>query len=144
MDGDLRHGFPRVLVLEKKEADLSKSAPVTALSDEDEVSLHLQDTLTAGDGLCNPAAVKILLEEGPERIDELIAWGKHHGSKLVFRAWKARTAGTAACTRKGDSTGLEKSGERFACQGRVAEAHFDCAVRFLHEPADRRRTHHRS
>ena len=57
----------RVLVLEKQEA--GKSAPVTALSDEDEVILHLQDTLSAGDGLCNPAAVKILLEEGPQRIE---------------------------------------------------------------------------
>jgi L-aspartate oxidase len=57
------------------------------LSDEDEVSLHLQDTLRAGDGLCNPAAVKILVEEGPERIEELIAWGAQfdrNGTKLVF------------------------------------------------------------
>jgi len=54
----------RVLVLEKKEVGSSSQfAQVTALSDEDEVSLHLQDTLSAGDGLCNPAAVKILLEE---------------------------------------------------------------------------------
>ena len=76
----------RVLVLAKKELSESnpQSAPVTALSDEDEVILHLQDTLDAGDHLCNPEAVKILLEEGPPRIDELIAWGSHHGSKLVF------------------------------------------------------------
>ncbi len=45
------------------------------MSDEEEVSLHLQDTLEAGDGMCNLAAVKMLFEEGPERIDELIAWG---------------------------------------------------------------------
>jgi L-aspartate oxidase len=77
----------RVLVLAKKEAAFSlqpAAAPTTALSDEDEVTLHLQDTLVAGDGLCNPAAVKILLEEGPGRIDELMAWGKPHGTKLVF------------------------------------------------------------
>ena len=46
-----------------------------ALSDEDEISLHLQDTLIAGDGLCLPEAVKTLVEEGPERIEELIDWG---------------------------------------------------------------------
>src|ERR1700693_4803702 len=52
----------RVLVLAKKEfASSPPSAQVTALSDEEEVVLHLQDTLSAGDGLCNPAAVKILL-----------------------------------------------------------------------------------
>src|ERR1700692_3858094 len=67
----------RVLVLEKlglakaQFADSNLQSVVTALSDEDEVTLHLQDTLSAGDGLCNPAAVKILLEEGPRRIDAL-------------------------------------------------------------------------
>ena len=96
----------RVLVLEKKEANLSKSAQVTALSDEDEVSLHLQDTLTTGDGLCNPAAVKILLEEGPQRIDELMAWGKHNGTKLVF-GLESPHSRHRSLHSQGDSTGLE-------------------------------------
>src|SRR5437762_13748188 len=70
----------RVLVLAKKEVTNSNTqyaqgGIAAALSDEDEVSLHLQDTLVAGDGLCNPDAVKILVEEGPQRIQELIAWG---------------------------------------------------------------------
>ena len=84
----------RVLVLAKKESwhsgPASASAGLTpALSDEDEVILHLQDTLIAGDGLCRPEAVKTLLEEGPERIQELIAWGKQldrHAAKLVFES----------------------------------------------------------
>ena len=97
----------RVLVLAKKEVELSSpSAQVTALSDEDEVVLHLQDTLSAGDGLCNPAAVKILLEEGPERIDELIAWGKHHGSKLVF-APESSHSRYRSLHAEGESTGRE-------------------------------------
>ena len=96
----------RVLVLEKKEADLSKSAQVTTLSDEEEVSLHLQDTLSAGDGLCNPAAVKILLEEGPHRIDELIAWGRHSGTKLVFGLESAHSRHRSLHS-EGDSTGRE-------------------------------------
>jgi len=82
----------RVLVLAKREAPKfhgpSASDGMTALlSDEDEVSLHLQDTLQAGDGLCNPAAVKVLAEEGPQRIDEVVAWGTHldrNGTRLVF------------------------------------------------------------
>jgi len=61
------------------------------LSDEDEISLHLQDTLDAGDGLCNLAAVKLLLEQAPERIDEVLAWGKHSGTKLVFGAENTHT-----------------------------------------------------
>ena len=54
------------------------------LSDSDDVILHLQDTITAGDGLANPGAAKILVEEGAERIDELLAWGRHTGTKLTF------------------------------------------------------------
>ena len=78
----------RVLVLSKKELpNLKTNDPKSEaawLGDEDEVSLHLQDTLDAGDGLNNIAAVKLLLEEAPERIEELLAWGKPHGTKLTF------------------------------------------------------------
>src|ERR1700746_3204992 len=70
----------RVLVFAKNE--LTESATqyaqggiAVALSDEDEIGLHLQDTLNAGDGLCNLEAAKVLVEEGPERIQELIKWG---------------------------------------------------------------------
>jgi len=82
----------RVLLLAKDEApNFQAPSPqggaAAPLSDEDEISLHLQGTLQAGDGLCNPAAVKALVEEGPERIDELIAWGTQlgrHRTRLVF------------------------------------------------------------
>ena len=56
----------RVLVLTKGEvADPTNAVRQSdaRLSDEDEVILHLRDTLTAGDGLCNLAAVTTLLEE---------------------------------------------------------------------------------
>ncbi len=81
----------RVLVLAKKESPhSSRASGVTAsLSDEDELILHLKDTLIAGDGLCRPQAVKTLIEEAPERIEELIAWGKQsdrHGTNLVFES----------------------------------------------------------
>src|SRR5438067_12147674 len=65
----------RVLVLAKNE--LSESATqyaqggiAVALSDDDDVALHLQDTLDAGDALCNLEAAKLLVEEGPLRIHE--------------------------------------------------------------------------
>src|ERR1043166_4010451 len=82
----------RVLVFAKNE--LTESATqyaqggiAVALSDEDEIGLHLQDTLNAGDGLCNVDAAKVLVEEGPERIQELIQWGTEFdrsGTKLTF------------------------------------------------------------
>ena len=104
----------RVLVLAKNE--LTESATqyaqggiAVALSDEDEISLHLQDTLNAGDGLCNPEAAKILVEEGPERIQELIDWGTQfdrHGTKLTFTREGAHSR-SRVLHAHGDSTGRE-------------------------------------
>lgn len=71
----------RVGVLTK--AELSQSATrwaqggVAAVlgGDEDSTDLHLADTLAAGAGLCDPDAVRVLVDEGPARVHELIAMG---------------------------------------------------------------------
>lgn len=100
----------RVVVLAKREVPNLQPADPKAdarwLSDEDEVGLHLQDTLDAGDGLCNLAAVKLLLEEAPERIEEVIAWGKHAGTKLMFGAETAHIRGRVLHA-EGQSAGKE-------------------------------------
>jgi L-aspartate oxidase len=107
-------GAGRVLVLAKNEAMSStthsaQGGAMPALSDEDEVILHLQDTLVAGDGLCRPEAAKVLVEEGPERIQELIAWGKQldrHGTKLTFET-EASYSHSHVLRAPDDSTGGE-------------------------------------
>jgi L-aspartate oxidase len=43
--------------------------------DEDSTDLHLADTLAAGAGLCDTDAVRVLVDEGPSRVNELIAMG---------------------------------------------------------------------
>lgn len=43
--------------------------------DPDSTDSHLADTLRAGAGLCEPEAVRILVHEGPGRVNELIALG---------------------------------------------------------------------
>jgi L-aspartate oxidase len=71
----------RVGVLSK--AELAQSATrwaqggVAAVlgEDEDSTDLHLADTLRAGAGLCDRDAVRILVDEGPGRVNELIALG---------------------------------------------------------------------
>jgi L-aspartate oxidase len=71
----------RVGVLTK--AELSQSATrwaqggVAAVlgGDEDSTDLHLADTLAAGAGLCDADAVRVLVDEGPSRVHELIAMG---------------------------------------------------------------------
>ena len=80
-----------------------------ALSDEDEISLHFQDTLTAGDGLCNPEAAQVLVQEGPDRIEELIHWGTEfdrQGTKLAFTREGAHSRNRILHAH-GDSTGRE-------------------------------------
>ena len=71
----------RVGVLTK--AELHQSATrwaqggvAAALSpDEDSADSHLADTLRAGAGLCDVDAVRVLVDEGPSRVHELIALG---------------------------------------------------------------------
>ncbi|MGH9580049.1 MAG: FAD-dependent oxidoreductase, partial [Terriglobales bacterium] len=104
----------RVLVLAK--TDLRESATqyaqggiAVALSDEDEIGLHLQDTLDAGAGLCNVEAARILVEEGPERIQELIAWGTEfdrEATRLTFTREGAHSR-SRILHAHGDSTGRE-------------------------------------
>jgi L-aspartate oxidase len=80
-----------------------------ALSDEDEVGIHYEDTLRAGDGLCNEQAVRVLVQEGPKRIMELISWGAEfdkEGSKLAFGLEAAHTRKRILHSH-GDATGKE-------------------------------------
>jgi L-aspartate oxidase len=43
----------------------------------DSFEKHIEDTLIAGDGLCNPKIVEIVVKEGVDRINEIIDWGAH-------------------------------------------------------------------
>src|SRR5437660_5053441 len=104
----------RVVVLAKREVkdsatQLAQGGIAAALSDEDEISLHLQDTLNAGDGLCNPEAARVLVEDAPERIEELIQWGTEfdrEGTKLTFGREGAHSRNRILHAH-GDSTGRE-------------------------------------
>src|SRR5215510_14249098 len=70
----------RVLVLTKAEpaesnTGYAQGGIAAALGDDDSPALHAADTLRAGDGLCDEAAVRVLVEEGPAYVRELIDWG---------------------------------------------------------------------
>jgi len=105
-----------VLVLAK--SNLSDSATAwaqggiaVALSDEDEIGLHEQDTIKAGDGLCRTEAVALLVEEGPKYITQLIEWGTEFdraGTKLAFTREAAHSR-SRILHAHGDSTGREIS-----------------------------------
>lgn len=71
-----------------------------AMQEGDTVEFHLQDTLLAGDDLCYEPAVRILVEEGPKRIQELIGRGAEFdqvGGRLSL-AGKALIVTIASCT----------------------------------------------
>src|SRR5437870_209968 len=52
-------------------------------SDEDSFELHVQDTLEAGAGLCDEAAVRTIVMEGPKRVRELVELGLHFDDREV-------------------------------------------------------------
>jgi L-aspartate oxidase len=103
-----------VLVLTKDKATESSTGYAqggiaVALSDEDEVCIHYDDTIKAGDGLCNEAAVGRMVEEGPAYLIELMSWGAdfdREGSKLSFTREAAHTR-RRILHAHGDSTGRE-------------------------------------
>lgn len=104
----------RVLVLTKGHPLQSSSihaqgGVAVAMSEEDDVSIHLTDTLKAGHGLCRKEAVRVLVEEGPERIQELIKWGARFdkaGGKFAF-AREAAHSRSRILRARGDATGNE-------------------------------------
>jgi L-aspartate oxidase len=104
----------RVLVLTKGEiyessTEHAQGGIAAALAEDDEVHLHLQDTLQAGDGLCRKDAVKILVEQGPHEIKKLIDWGMEfdrEGTKLAFTREGAHSR-SRVLHADGDSTGAQ-------------------------------------
>lgn len=74
--------FGHTTVLTKKSVKdcntgLAQGGIAAAVHEADSPFLHLEDTLEAGDGLCDFNAVQVLVEEGPTRVFELMAMGAH-------------------------------------------------------------------
>ncbi len=44
------------------------------MSEDDTIAFHVEDTLKAGEGLCNGTAVEVMVEEGAQRVSEMIQW----------------------------------------------------------------------
>src|SRR5213080_402222 len=70
----------RVVVLTKSDPTESNTGHAqggiaAAIGDDDSPQLHAADTMRAGDGLCDAEAVRVLVENGPAYVRELIEWG---------------------------------------------------------------------
>jgi L-aspartate oxidase len=95
--------------LRESSSEYAQGGIAAALSDDDEVELHEQDTIMAGDGLCDVEAVRTLVEEGPGAIEQLIEWGTafdREGSRLLFAREGAHSRNRVLHAH-GDSTGRE-------------------------------------
>src|SRR3954471_6784340 len=95
--------------LRESSSEYAQGGIAVALSDDDEVALHEQDTLYAGDGLCDASAVRVLVEEGPAAIEQLIEWGAEfdrEGAELAFTREGAHSRNRILHAH-GDSTGRE-------------------------------------
>ena len=114
---ELRAKVDRVLVVTKGE--LSSGSTVwaqggiaAALDPEDTPEEHLQDTLTAGAGLCSQDAVRALVTEGPDRVRELVGRGANFDTDPGGAITLTREGGhhrDRIAHAGGDATGAEIS-----------------------------------
>ena len=105
----------KVAILSKSELKDSSSwhaqgGIASVLTEEDCFRLHMEDTMTAGAGLCKEEAVKVLVEEGPAAIHTLEQWKvpfdyNESGNLILGREGGHRLRRIAHCD--GDATGRE-------------------------------------
>ncbi len=104
----------RVLILTKAAATESNTGYAqggiaAAIGPDDTPALHRRDTLHAGDGLCDEAAVAVLVEEGPRYVRELMEWGvrfDHHADGTPALGLEAAHS-VRRVLHAGDATGRE-------------------------------------
>jgi L-aspartate oxidase len=63
--------------LDETNTKYAQGGIAAVMTDEDSFDLHVQDTLSAGAGLCNEEIVRLVVREGPARIRELVELGVH-------------------------------------------------------------------
>mgnify|MGYP005871921135 CR=1 FL=1 len=74
-----RHG--RVTIVTKKKIQQSNTAlaqggVAAVFGKQDTFSLHMEDTMKAGDGLCNPDVVKMVVENALSNMENLALWAR--------------------------------------------------------------------
>src|SRR5215471_3627352 len=95
--------------ISESNTEYAQGGVAVVLSDDDDISLHFQDTIDAGAGLCDEEAVKVLVEEGPRYIIELIEHGAQfdrEGDELLFTREAAHSR-RRILHAHGDATGRE-------------------------------------
>ena len=104
----------RVALVTKGELDdgcsrWAQGGIAAALGSDDTAQRHYDDTIAAGRGLCNPEAVRVLVEEGPEGVRRLIEWGVTFDTQdgVLQLGQEAAHSRARIVHSRGDGTGLE-------------------------------------
>lgn len=104
------HG--RVILITKREraesnTKYAQGGLAAVLSNEDSFESHVQDTLSAGDGLCDEAVVRDIVREGPDRVRQLVDWGVSfsRGEKRAFDLGREGGHSHRRILHAGDATG---------------------------------------
>ena len=102
-----------------------------AENDSENIALHLDDTVNAGDGLVYRPAAQVLVSEGPERVEELIEWGARFDEQngRLLRTREAAHSLPRILHANGDATGAEISRSLAAmarAHGQVRFAEWTC------------------
>jgi len=127
---ELAH-YGEVLVVTKESLSESNThyaqggIAVSTESDED-ITLHLEDTIRAGDGLVYRPAAEALVSEGPLRVAELIEWGARFDAEAgeLLRTREGAHSLARILHAGGDATGAEIS------RSLVAHARAQKRIRF--------------
>jgi len=72
------HGHVTIITkknIQQSNTALAQGGVAAVFGKQDSFDLHVADTLKAGDGLCDPDVVKMVVENGPERVRELVDIG---------------------------------------------------------------------
>lgn len=95
--------------LTESNTNYAQGGIAAVINKKDSTSLHRQDTLIAGAGLCSHEAVEVLVHEGPEGVFELIRYGtvfdKEDGQLALTQ--EGAHSRRRILHARGDSTGAE-------------------------------------
>lgn len=135
-----RHG--EVLVVTKEavaesNTHYAQGGIAVAMEGDEDVALHLEDTMGAGDGLVHRPAAAVLVAEGPVRVAEMIEWGANFDRRADGELMRTRE-GAHSLPRilhaNGDATGAEISrslAAYAAIQKRIHFAEWSTVTRLL-------------
>jgi L-aspartate oxidase len=109
-----RHGDVLVVTKEsvaESNTHYAQGGIAVAMKGDQDVALHLEDTVNAGDGLVYRPAAQALVAEGPVRVAELIEWGANFDTEAgeLLRTREGAHSLARILHANGDATGAEIS-----------------------------------